>query len=709
MTSRYSKPTTTTAVYSSSVFSSVEFLRGPTAAAAAARRNSHRLFSTTTNADGAAATGSVAATNDTDGDGDRWKESPLVNPTITFETLLVPNSQLTRWITHPDLQHRLAKPENWDILRHIHPRIKLVQDYNIDDAGDDDDDTNGEGIDKNSKTKKSRYKQLLLMPKPEADGDSDGQDQEEEEWLSELLSSSGDDEAGDNAEDTVRMGPSRTMRIAPHQLTFQYLLNRLLPESALPPPSAYEQIGHVAHFNLREHHLPHKHLIGSALLESTTSGGDSIRTVVNKVGRVDGKFRTYECEILANVHRPPDDDPSSSSSSLLETTVVEDGISIELNVAECYWCTRLSGERRELLGDILGNRGGKPPKKDAEAVSSPPLVVADVFCGAGAVCMLLAKKIKDRDKAWKPELLQQQNKRRQQQKPTTEETFAVGGGGGEPSVTILANDWNPKAIEYMKRSIVTNGMDKDQDEALYHRFELSCGDSYDFLSALGEELPATKTNPYVKHRRGLQQRLGRRGRGGGNNKNKNKSRSASEPVVAAEAAEAEPVPEPPRMPDHVLMNFPLEAPRFLGSLRWWSWKRLRDEGIRRRGRGAGDRPWHPRFHVYTFARSSSPRAGDEDEMAVNLVADELLPRPPVGDVDDDGVDDVAPGTESGSDAGTDDAAAVAVRYRREELNEEFGTDFSTRIVRDVAPGKVVVCVAFSVTPKLIRYMQGDYS
>ena len=74
----------------------------------------------------------------------------------------------------------------------------------------------------------------------------------------------------------------------------------------MPPPSAYEQIGHVAHFNLKEIHLPHKHLIGSALLASNSAG--TIKTVVNKVGQVDGKFRTYECEILANGADKNDDD-----------------------------------------------------------------------------------------------------------------------------------------------------------------------------------------------------------------------------------------------------------------------------------------------------------------------------------------------------------------------------------------------------------------
>ncbi len=95
---------------------------------------------------------------------------------------------------------------------------------------------------------------------------------------------------------------------------------------------------------------------------------------------------------------------------------------------------------------------------------------------------------------------------------------------------------------------------------------------------------------------------------------------------------------------------------------------------------------YPRFHVYTFARATVVGLDDEEDVAINIVANELLP----------------PTTTTTSDIhGT-------VNYRRSELDEEFRTDFTTRSVRDVAPGKVVVCVSFSLTPKLVRYMQGEY-
>jgi tRNA G37 N-methylase Trm5 len=675
-------------------------------------KRSCRLFSTTTIAEGDNDCSSIAATttttatattppstnNNNNNNFKDWKESPLVNPTITFETLLVPNSQLTKWITHPGLQHKLAKPDNWEFLKHVHPRIKLVQDY------DDDEGTFASKITTTDSTNTHKgFKQLLLLPSSIVhatanhtatgmgmrmrmpSGGTGGEEVEDNDgWLSELLSLQGEDTTGETA--LIRKGPSRPMSISHNQLSFQYILKQLLPEAALPLPSSYEQIGHVAHFNLKEKHLPFKHLIGSVLLESTS--GDSIQTVVNKVGKVDGKFRTYECEILANVFHTHDNNDVNAS---LETTVVEDGISIELNVAECYWCTRLSGERQELIRDILKGRKRPPkPKKGQPVVAAaapqpPPLIIADAFCGAGAICMLLAKKIKDQDKAWK----QEPNESKQQQQQQQQQHH--------PSLTILANDWNPKAIEYMKRSIATNGMDKAQDESLHHKFELYNKDSYDFLSKLGEEQQTTKANPYVK-------KILRK---------KKRVKTKEPPTDEDPEQQQDQQQQPSFMPDHVLMNFPLEAPHFLGALRWWSWKRLRDEGIKRTelyndcyggGKSAArsKSEWFPRFHVYTFARSSSPKTNDEDEMAVNLVANELLPQP---FVDEETASD---GDESTSST-LGDASPNPIVYRRDELNDECGTDFSTRIVRDVAPGKVVVCVSFSATPKLIRYMQGDYS
>lgn len=456
-----------------------------------------------------------------------WRTCPAINPTLVFPTLLVSAQKLQHWIQDSRLQPYLAKPSNWDFLYHVHPRIKLVQDYN------------------------ETHKLLLLL----RNQDNSNVLHNKESISLDILRSNKDD-----SDLSLEVGPELEISVDYRQLSYGYILSKLLP---VPVPSAYEQIGHVAHFNLKPDHAPYGELIGQVLRETNPS----IDTVVNKIGEVKGKYRTYDLQVLAG--------PAN-----FETTVVEHGLPIRLNVADCYWSTRLSGERQELIRDI---------EKSVKRSKRKDMLVADVFCGVGAVCLLLAKN--------------------------------------NPGCKILANDWNPTAIKYLKDSIAQNGMDET------NQFRLTCIDAYDFLIDLGTD----STTAMV--------------------------------------------------PDHILMNFPLEAPTFLGALRWWSSKIVMEKYKQSRR--------YPRFHVYTFARASGKDCNDEEEAAVDLVANELLP---VMDFHDDNHK-----LEDG------DAADTERVHRSEDLSEEFGAHVRTRLVRDVAPGKVVVCVSFSLTPKLIRYMQGDYS
>jgi tRNA (guanine37-N1)-methyltransferase len=238
----------------------------------------------------------------------------------------------------------------------------------------------------------------------------------------------------------------------------------------------------------------------------------------------------------------------------------ERGASLEFDLSKVYWSSRLAGERQVIMKEILQD---VPRKNDT-------VVVADAFCGVGALCVLLAQtNLKGSSRAVNPQ------------------------------VRILANDWNPDAIEALEKNVKRNRVAPFVD--------IQCGDAYDFLMDLG---------------------------------------------LSSE-----------QLPHHVVMNYPLEAPAFLNVLRWWKVPKRKADVV-------------PRIHVYTFARRQGDRSAAD--VAVDEVAHQLLPegnKPTPGRLD----------------------------YLR-----SLDCDVKAREVRDVAPGKLVICVSFRATALLLRHVQGDF-
>ena len=88
------------------------------------------------------------------------------------------------------------------------------------------------------------------------------------------------------------------------QVDYEYFsmdaaLRRLLPKG-MEVPSSFETIGHIAHLNLRDEQLPHKHLIAQVLLDKNAP---RIRTVLNKLGTITNEYRVFAHEVLAG---PPE-------------------------------------------------------------------------------------------------------------------------------------------------------------------------------------------------------------------------------------------------------------------------------------------------------------------------------------------------------------------------------------------------------------------
>ncbi|XP_078437229.1 met-10+ like family protein [Wolffia australiana] len=148
-------------------------------------------------------------------------------------------------------------------------------------------------------------------------------------------------------------------------LTYEYwpaneILASLLP-SGLIVPSAFETVGHIAHLNLRDEHLPFKRVIAQVILDKNRP---KIETVVNKTEPVQGDFRTMSLEVLAGNHS-------------LVTSVVEGGARFQVNLATVYWNSRLAMERQRLVSGFRSDD-----------------IVCDVFAGVGPIAIAAAKKVR---------------------------------------------------------------------------------------------------------------------------------------------------------------------------------------------------------------------------------------------------------------------------------------------------------------------------
>lgn len=135
------------------------------------------------------------------------------------------------------------------------------------------------------------------------------------------------------------------------------MLRQLLPYD-VEVPTSFEQVGHLIHINLHDDLLPYKYLIGEVLLDKIPS----CRTVINKVGKIDSVFRTFDMEIIAG-----EDDTN--------VTVHEGTNQFQFDYRKVYWNSRLHHEHLQLVDSFKQND-----------------IIADMFCGVGPFVIPAAKK-----------------------------------------------------------------------------------------------------------------------------------------------------------------------------------------------------------------------------------------------------------------------------------------------------------------------------
>ena len=190
-------------------------------------------------------------------DDENWKSyTDTLTETYNLPSISVPSKHVHNLLSNKDSPIKPYLATQMVELDGVHPKIKVVRDEVI---VDDVQQQQGES------RKRILLNSNLIGSKQIEDLQQDGSSSACQQQLTKQLPCIPPHIIQQLIDDyDISSSISENINIPYQNQPITRILSKILPPSSdgQPPPSSYEQIGHVAHFNLRKEHVPHGNIIG---------------------------------------------------------------------------------------------------------------------------------------------------------------------------------------------------------------------------------------------------------------------------------------------------------------------------------------------------------------------------------------------------------------------------------------------------------------